>query len=91
MEDPTQERMQTVAYTPDSNYVVSGSSAGTVHIWQAANGQPQATLQFDDQVHNVAVSPDGQTLAIGLWDETVGLWRWSMVGQAQASTISPTP
>ena len=90
-EEPSQEQMRSVAYTPDSTYLVSGSSSGTLHIWQATNGQPLSTLQFDDQVHDVAVAPDGQTLAIGLWDNTVRLWRWSMVEPAQASAISPAP
>ncbi|MBV9786947.1 MAG: hypothetical protein JOZ51_02145 [Chloroflexi bacterium] len=90
-EDPTQEQMLSVAYTPDSKYLISGSSRGAVHIWQVANGQPHATLQFDDQAHNLAVAPDGQTLAIGLWDNSVRLWRLPVAESAQASAISQTP
>lgn len=71
------EPMWSIAYTPDGKYLVSGSATGALRVLQAADGQVQTTLQFADQVHNVAVSPDGQTLAIGLRDNTVRLWRWS--------------
>ncbi|HEY0607107.1 MAG TPA: hypothetical protein VGD58_29580 [Herpetosiphonaceae bacterium] len=82
-QDPAEEElpyepMWSVAFTPDSQYLVGGSGSGALRILQAANGQVQNTLQFDDQVHNVAISPDGETLAIGLRDNTVRLWRWSM-------------
>ncbi|HEY0738777.1 MAG TPA: WD40 repeat domain-containing protein [Herpetosiphonaceae bacterium] len=89
-QDPTEEElpyepMWSVAFTPDSRYLVSGSGSGALRILQVADGRVQSTLQFDDQVRNVAISPDGETLAIGLRDNTVRLWRLSMALPAQAS------
>lgn len=71
----TQELMWSVAFSPNGTYMLGGSGNHTVRLWQTSDFALLATLTFDDQVHNIAVRPDNRSLAIGLWDGTVRLWR----------------
>ncbi len=49
----------------DGNYLVSGSYANAVHIWEFATGQIALTLIGHGPGSAVAVSPDGRTIASG--------------------------
>jgi WD40 repeat protein len=60
--------------SPDGRWVtgVSGIGIGSAHVWDAATGAEVARIQVEDAgenhrflgAHNVAVSPDGATLAV---------------------------
>jgi WD40 repeat protein len=71
----TQE-VQSVAFSPDGQTLASGSTDGTVKLWQVSTGKALRTLSgHNDSVWSVAIAPDGQTLASGSWDRTVKLWN----------------
>jgi WD40 repeat protein len=73
-----------VAVAPDGTWLASGSSDGTVRIWDTATGQARATLKgHGGRVRSVAVAPDGTWLATGSDDNTVRIWDASS-GQARA-------
>src|SRR5205823_6882041 len=65
-----------LAYSEDGRFLVSGSSDGTVWLWDAA--ERQATASFDvaklGEVRSVAISPDGKTVAAGVRYGTVKVW-----------------
>ena len=63
-----------VAYSPLGNIVAVGSSIG-VHIYDANTLKPISTIGGGVRTTRVAFSPDGQTLAAGLGDHSVRLWR----------------
>lgn len=79
-----------IAFSPDSKVIVSGSLDGTVRLWKnqtvaknsaigklqgVFSGSRKGTLKgHTDQVISVAVGPDGQTIASGSMDKTVRLW-----------------
>ncbi len=68
-----------MAYSPDGQTVLTGSSDKTARLWYTAMGQPiDAPLQHEDPVLAVAYSPDGKTVVSGtykkarLWDAATG-------------------
>jgi WD40 repeat protein len=64
--------MRAVAYSPDGTRIVSGSSDGTLKLWDAGTGAELATLSgHTSAVNAVACSPDGTRIVSGSDDETL--------------------
>jgi WD40 repeat protein len=94
-----------VAFSPDGRVLASGSSDGTVSLWDVAAARRRASLkEHPGQVWCVAFSPDGRTLAAGtsgfensageiwLWDAATGRLRASLkghTGEVRALAFSP--
>ena len=67
--------VSTVAWSPDSTRLASGSTDTTVHVWDATFGTTLLTYQGHSQcVKSVSWSPDGGYIASGSWDNTVQVW-----------------
>ena len=64
-----------VAFSPDSTRLASGSRDDTVKIWDASSGACLQTLEgHSDWVNSVAFSPESTRLASGSDDDTVKIW-----------------
>src|SRR5262249_13802857 len=65
-----------LAYSDDGKLLVSGSSDGTVRVWNAAT--QEEVVAFDvaklGEVRSVAISADGKTVAAGVRYGTVKVW-----------------
>jgi len=68
-----------VAFSPDGNFIASGSYDNTVRLWNPATGTCCSTLEgHSSLVLSVEFSPDGKLLASGSCDYTVRLWDLAM-------------
>ena len=68
--------VSSVAFSPDGQYLASGSWDKTVKLWRVETGECTRTMEgHSDWCESVAFSPDGQYLASGSYDNTVKLWR----------------
>ncbi len=75
--------VNSVAFSPNSKHIVSGSRDGTVRIWDAATGEPigKALIGHTKSVNAVAFSPNGKRIVSGSSDylrtnkdNTVRIW-----------------
>ena len=65
-----------VAFSPNSEIIASGSEDETVKLWSLEDGSLIRTLDgHTDWVISVTFSPDGKLLGTGSYDGTVKLWR----------------
>jgi WD40 repeat protein len=85
--------LSSIAFSPDSTQLASGSLDGTVRLWDVRNTQSPPFLLGNFSGHrfpveHVAYSPDGATLASASDDGTIGLWdtRGMILGGAANST-----
>jgi hypothetical protein len=77
-----QDKVSSVAFSPDGKRIASGSwdkTDKTVRVWDAGTGQPigQPLTGHTDPVNSVAFSPDGTRIASGSVDTTLRLWPTS--------------
>jgi serine/threonine protein kinase len=64
-----------IAFSPDSQQVVSAGEDGTVKIWQTTQGKLIKTLQsHEGTAKAVAFSPNGRTVVSSATDKTIKIW-----------------
>ena len=67
-----------MAVTPDGGQAVSGSSDGTLKVWDLPSGRPVRSLKGHmGWVRAVAVTPDGGQAVSGSDDNTLKVWDLS--------------
>ncbi len=90
--------ISSLAFSPDGELLAVGSWDKTVKLWDVVGRDPQSsekgtrawalrhrsTLRHDVLVGCLAFSPDGKTLLVSGWDNTLNLWDPS-TGQKRAS------
>ncbi|KAG8791936.1 hypothetical protein FRC12_007773 [Ceratobasidium sp. 428] len=67
-----------VAFSPDSQRIVSGSVDSTVNIWDAQTGSVLGrpiTGQWDWHATSIAFSPGAQRIVSASLDETASIWK----------------
>ena len=68
-------RVNSLAFSPSGELLVSGSRDQKVRIWRVEDGALLTTLEgHTDDVNSVSFSSDGSTIASGSEDGTVILW-----------------
>jgi WD40 repeat protein/energy-coupling factor transporter ATP-binding protein EcfA2 len=63
-----------IALDPQGARMITGSSDGTLKVWDFETGNLLRTLALGAGVACVAVSPDGRTAVSGGWDLAVTIW-----------------
>jgi WD40 repeat protein len=85
--DPSNNTVESVAFSPDGTTLATSSRNGTVRLWNPTTGNIKST--FTNAGTTVAFSPDGTTLATGNDDGTVNL-RDIDTGYARTTFIGHT-
>ena len=68
--------VQSVAFSRDDAYIVSGSNDRSVRVWDASKGEELKTLYgHTDYVQSVAFSSDGTRIVSGSDDRSVRVWH----------------
>jgi hypothetical protein len=89
-----------VAFSPDSKQVISGSDDGTVRLWDTETGAALQILKGHlSTVSSVAFLPDGKQVVSGSYDRTVRLWDaetgaalWTLKGHSDwVSSVAFSP
>ncbi len=75
----TSFRLNSLAFSPDGKSLAGGvipllSNVGGVLLWDVATGNLRNHLKEASDVSSVAFSADGQIIAAGTQESTVGLW-----------------
>lgn len=69
------EVVKTVAYSPNGDYVVTGSRDKTAKLWSVATGLEIRTfIGHHHTVNEVQFSPDGKKIATSSADKTAKIW-----------------
>jgi len=68
--------VSSIAFSPDSRWLASGSWDKTIKIWDVQTGREVRTLEgHTHHVYTVAFDSRGSWLASGSEDGTIKLWR----------------
>ena len=69
--------MLSVAFSPDGNWLISGSKDRTVQFWDPRSAVTHLLLQgHKNSVISVAVSPSGRHFATGSGDHRARVWKY---------------
>jgi WD40 repeat protein len=63
-----------LAWSPNGQWVATGTKAGTIRVTEAATGKEVHNFPTGHPITGMAFSPDGKTLAINQVGETMGTW-----------------
>ena len=71
------DTINSLAFSPNGEYLVSGSEEKTIVVWRVSSGEQIKT--FTDHsfpVKSVAFFPNGEFLASGYFYNTISVWRF---------------
>ncbi|KAM3544528.1 hypothetical protein ARSEF1564_002640 [Beauveria bassiana] len=73
--------ISSLAFSPDSRFLVSGSDDRTARVWDMRTRETAAVLAYHkNNLSSVTFSPDGSCIATGSGDTTIAIWRHKSPG-----------
>jgi len=71
-----EEPIASVAFTPDSRWLIGGGTSGEIQIWDVVTGERNGRFHAHlATIRCLTISPDGKTLATGSGAGLIKLWR----------------
>ena len=81
--------IENVAFSPDSQVLVSAAGDETIRLWDVNTGENLKTLtEHEEWVWSVVFSPNGEILASGGYEGTIRLWRLQIPTRVH---VAPNP
>ena len=72
------DRVYSVVFSPNGEYLASGSADRTIGVWKVSSGERINTLTgHSNWVNSVVFSPNEEYLVSGSRDNTIGVWKVS--------------
>lgn len=65
-----------LAFAPTSDYLVSGDESGDLRVWDISEGESVIWETYPTGIQALAFSPNGEYLAVALWDATIQILHW---------------
>ncbi len=80
-----------LAFTPDGRHIIATYTDGKIRIWDIDNEQEAATINTgNNQVSDLAISPDGQFAAIGFGGGGARIYQIDLTNGTDV-IVEPTP
>lgn len=68
--------IKAVKFTPDGNYLITGSRDKTAKLWELKTGRELRTFfGHSSTINDIAISPDGKFMLTSSADQTAKLWE----------------
>ena len=65
-----------LAFSPSGKYLVSGDEASNLRVWDISSGESVIWETYPTGIQSLAFSPNGDYLAVALWDATIQVLHW---------------
>jgi WD40 repeat protein/uncharacterized caspase-like protein len=70
--------IESVCFSPDNNYILSGSFDKTIRLWEIQTGnEVKVFMGHSGHVSSVGFSADGKSIVSASWDYSVKIWNLS--------------
>ncbi len=84
--------LTSLVYSTDGQYILSASTEGVLHVWEAQTGQRRFTLtDHSGKVNGCAFSPDGKSIISASDDGTLKVWGVQTGLEHTSFTDQPEP
>jgi WD40 repeat protein len=81
-----QKPINAIAFTPDSNQVISSDDSGLINIWNVDDGKKLSEIRASGVVLSLTVSPDGKYLVAGIEEGNHSI-VWDLSKKIQVATL----